>query len=348
MESARSVSRGYTGLDLSTGTTDTTFSGCMGVDLRNIGTLREYNSSIKEKSTWSVYCNVARYRGAINQLDMIIKSFDTGVHNLEQKKSAEILSRVFSLKCKLSGFTAASAGTDLKILRVQPRFISEFYADAIEAKLGSCPPRLFQILCQDIVQLMSSQYEGYTVAQWARGLTAQFVVAVEGLDVAKIAAGKDGFLTAMVHRFRAVRQRYKENKILDWFVCGILRNVNRGKVAFLDFDSVLNAIMTEDGKLAWTSLGWAVMAWHNLQTIDMHYFGSGHEDWCYHEIASIILPHFTMELVDLESAMQEQVNNVDSVKIRMLALLSTASVPVFQFLAKLLIESSSFDKWLSA
>merc|ERR1712007_336708 len=128
----------------------------------------------------------------------------------------------------------------------------------------------------------------------------------------------------------SIHDKYKENRILDWFLWGLIRNVNRGHVGFLDQYCPLLSLDQEKGVLAWSNLGRAVMTWHHRHALDVTHFTDGSARG-FLNLVSLDMPEFIMELVNLRSAIESQIDKVNMAHQKCIALGMSAVISGFQF-----------------
>jgi len=162
---------------------------------------------------------------------------------------------------------------------------------------------------------------------------------------------KDSFFPHTALDLHKVRDKKDRPAVLRWFLWGLVRNINKGYIGWLDDTEALHLCKKEKGRIAWVSLGFPLMMWsRDIETLHLGPFRSGEDggnlEWQFGELVSLDLPKIAMDLVNLRSAMNEQMTQVFGLQAKALALLVSACVTGFQLLGKAVIGSGEASQVL--
>lgn len=297
------------------------------------GTIKDYTREIQGESTLSVYWKLEKHRERVQELEWIISAFQKCGDQIDEVGSSIIVSRLFTLKQKI----LASKGYSELFL--------QYFTDAVEEVVGPCASDVLSAFAEELCEFCISDFEGLKVCLWARAFTAPHSISDD--IVAQAHAKKSEFLQHAITFFRQQRSKYCEgetnNLTLKWFVFGLQRHCNRGLVGFLDQDSYFKKLKNDGGLLGWTVLGWVVMNVHRKQLVEPDLFGTGHDEWRFLQVATVVVPQFILDLIDLRSAMEEHIIKVENMQTKFLALFVSVSITGCQLLAKFVMSKTTDD-----
>jgi len=320
----------------------------LGKDALGLGfkeNISEQIKAVQAMRVWQAYSKIAALRESTQQLDSIIASLQECIQKASEGGSAVIVSRLFTLKRQLS----ASPGYSSWVLKC--------IADIVDEKLGPVTEAELHTMCTDIQRFAHSKYTkgkdglNQAVNMWARLFGSKYAWSIQDYK-AKMEEHKDSFFPTIALDLHQVRhQRANRPAVLRWFFWGLVRNVNKGYAGWLDDTEPLQLCKKEKGRMVWVSLGFPLMMWtRDIATLDLGPFRSGEDggilEWEFGELISLDLPKIAMDLVNLRSAMNEQMSQVFGLQAKALALLVSACVTGFQLLGKAVIGSGEASQVL--
>lgn len=324
--------------------------GQIGKDPLGMGfkeTVLEQVEAVQAMPVWQAYSKMAPLRECVQQLDSIIADVQFCITKSADGGSPEFVSRLFTLKRQLS----ASPGYSSWALRS--------VADIVDEKLGVVKEEELRDMIKDVENYTNAHHEGASglklpVAWWARAITNKYAYSIQQYKE-KAKQDADDFFPAIAMKMHDMRRRDRSYQgtgperpdPIKWFLWGLVRNINKGNIAWLDELEPLKACKTESGRLVWVSLGFPLTLWSKEGALDLgpvrqceDTHGPSHWEWALGEVVSLDLPRLVMELVNLRSAMTEKLTQVNALQAKALAIFVSAGIAGFQLVGHTLIASN--------
>jgi len=286
--------------------------------------LAEFVTAVHNLSLKAVYISLPSLRGDLAQLDIVIEQFRASQSEMVSYDSSYTANMLASV-CRLEMSLSACAGMPCKIL--------QFLAQDMQEHFGKLPRHILDDIYDDLIAIITEDFQGMIGERWAMIRTAP-----EKFDQATIAnhaAGNPSFVLHVVQRLEEMKKRYAENKIAMWLIEGLRKSANRGNYGFLNFPSFYKVSKAADGELAWTTLGWLAVKLGERDAVNVKLFGSGQEEWMFLKFGVQSMPRFISQLTGLRSAINNKINAAENLQTKLLGLLMSASIAVFQILAGL-------------
>lgn len=324
--------------------------GQIGKDPLGLGfkeTVHQQVEAVQAMPVWQAYSKMAPLRECVQQLDSIIADVQQCITKSADGGSPEFVSRLFTLKRQLS----ASPGYSSWVLRS--------LADIVDEKLGVVKEEELREMITDVENYANTNHQGdsglkLTVKWWARAITNKYAHSIQQ-HKEKAKQDADAFFPAIARKMHDLRRRDNAYKgtgpvrpdPIKWFLWGLVRNINKGNVSWLDELEPLSACKKESGRLVWVSLGFPLTLWSREAALDLgpvrqceDTHGPSHWEWALGEVVSLDLPRLVMELVNLRSAMTEKLTQVVALQAKALAICVSAGVAGFQLVGNMLMASN--------
>jgi len=291
------------------------------IESQEAATIRDFIAEVNRLSLASVYFSLAKLRDDLHRMDSVIAEF--------QECKREMTSHH-------TGFTANMLNTAFKLTQNLgscqglPTRIMHFYAEEVEAHVGKCPQDVLRRMHDDFLALSSEEFKGISGERWAMNLLAPDKhTDTKGMSEAE----KKEFLLHVVSKLEGMKHAYRDHSVPLWFIEGLRKAANRGKFGFLNYPSFFKVASTTSGLLAWSSLGWLAVKLWERDGAEVKLFGTGSEEWFFHEMANRLTPHFINDLATLRSAIDAQIKRAEGLQSQLLALFLSASIAGAHLLA---------------